>query len=59
MPFDGESLMDNEPWMENGSMITIKEVKEEYPTLSLHLVGGQFKRKDLKTQVFSFDFKLH
>lgn len=44
MPFDGESLMDNEPWVENGSMITIKEVKEEYPTLSLHLVGGQFKQ---------------
>ncbi|CAL7933277.1 unnamed protein product [Xylocopa violacea] len=43
-PFDGESLMDTEPWMENGSMITIKEVKEEYPTLSLHLVGGQFKQ---------------
>ncbi|XP_012139702.1 polyamine-transporting ATPase anne boleyn isoform X2 [Megachile rotundata] len=43
-PFDGESLMDNEPWVENGSMITIKEVKEEYPTLSLHLVGGQFKQ---------------
>ncbi|KAF3426213.1 hypothetical protein E2986_01905 [Frieseomelitta varia] len=45
-PFDGKSLMDNEPsWMENGSMITIKEVKEEYPpTLSLHLIGGQFKQ---------------
>nr|XP_034192113.1 probable cation-transporting ATPase 13A3 isoform X2 [Osmia lignaria] len=43
-PFDGESLMDNEPWVENGSMITIKEVKEEYPTLSLHLLGGQFKQ---------------
>ncbi|XP_053974573.1 polyamine-transporting ATPase 13A3-like isoform X1 [Hylaeus volcanicus] len=44
-PFDGESLMDNEPWVENGSMITIKEeVKEEYPTVSLHLVGGQFKQ---------------
>ncbi|XP_076763504.1 polyamine-transporting ATPase anne boleyn isoform X1 [Xylocopa sonorina] len=43
-PFDGESLMDTEPWMENGSMITIKEVKEEYPTLSLHLAGGQFKQ---------------
>lgn len=43
-PFDGKSLLDNEPWMENGSMITIKEVKEEYPTLSLHLIGGQFKQ---------------
>lgn len=47
-PFGGESLMDNEPWVENGSMITIKEVKEEYPTVSLHLTGGQFKRKDLR-----------
>lgn len=38
--------MDNEPWMENGSVITVKEVKEEYPpSLSLHLAGGQFKRK--------------
>ncbi|XP_003695012.1 probable cation-transporting ATPase 13A3 isoform X1 [Apis florea] len=43
-PFDGKSLLDNEPWMENGSMITIKEVKEEYPRLSLHLIGGQFKQ---------------
>ncbi|KZC05774.1 putative cation-transporting ATPase 13A3 [Dufourea novaeangliae] len=42
-PFDGESLMDNDAWVENGSMITSKEVKEEYPTLSLHLTGGQFK----------------
>ncbi|XP_076635003.1 polyamine-transporting ATPase anne boleyn [Colletes latitarsis] len=42
-PFDGESLMDNEPWTENGSMITTKEIKEEYPKVSLHLVGGQFK----------------
>ncbi|XP_068983430.1 polyamine-transporting ATPase 13A3 isoform X1 [Bombus flavifrons] len=44
-PFDGKSLIDNEPWMENGSMITVKEVKEEYPpSLSLHLAGGQFKQ---------------
>ncbi|XP_043505949.1 polyamine-transporting ATPase 13A3 isoform X1 [Polistes fuscatus] len=43
-PFDGESLMDNEPWMDNGSMITIKAEKEEIPTLSLHLVGGHFKQ---------------
>lgn len=43
-PCDSESLMENEPWMENGSMITIKEVKDEYPALSLHLVGGQFKQ---------------
>lgn len=51
--------MDNEPsWMENGSMITIKEVKEEYPpTLSLHLIGGQFKRKNstiLRKKYFLF-----
>ncbi|XP_050591779.1 polyamine-transporting ATPase 13A3 isoform X1 [Bombus affinis] len=44
-PFDGKSLMDNEPWMENGSVITVKEIKEEYPpSLSLHLAGGQFKQ---------------
>ncbi|CAK9833512.1 Polyamine-transporting ATPase 13A3 [Anthophora retusa] len=43
-PFDGESLMENEAWMENGNMITIKEAKKDYPTLSLHLVGGQFKQ---------------
>ncbi|XP_033335964.2 polyamine-transporting ATPase anne boleyn isoform X1 [Megalopta genalis] len=44
-PFDGESLMNNEPWMENDGMITVKEVKEEYhPSLSLHLSGGQFKK---------------
>ncbi|XP_031832819.1 polyamine-transporting ATPase anne boleyn isoform X2 [Nomia melanderi] len=43
-PFDGESLMNNEPWMENDNMITVKEVKEEYPSLSLHLAGGQFKK---------------
>nr|XP_050858896.1 polyamine-transporting ATPase 13A3 isoform X2 [Vespula vulgaris] len=44
IPFDGESLIDNEPWMDNGSMITIKEEKEEIPTLSVHLLGGHFKQ---------------
>lgn len=38
--------MNNEPWMENDNMITVKEVKEEYPSLSLHLAGGQFKSKN-------------
>lgn len=44
MPFDGESLIDNEPWMDNGSMITIKEEKEELLTLSVHLDGEHFKQ---------------
>lgn len=40
-------------------MITIKEVKEEYPRLSLHLIGGQFKRKNsmFKKKDFSFIYK--
>jgi len=33
----------DEPW-EDG-MITIKEEKEVYQMLSVHLCGGQFKRK--------------
>lgn len=37
-------------------MITIKEVKEEYPTLSLHLIGGQFKRKNLMFKRKNFSF---
>lgn len=43
--FDGDSLINNEPWRENDNMITIKEIKEEFhPSLSLHLSGGQFKK---------------
>lgn len=45
-PFDGESLIDNEPW-DNESVITIKEDKENHPILSVHLCGGQFKRKPI------------
>jgi hypothetical protein len=33
----------DEPWEEG--MITIKEEKEVYQMLSVHLCGGQFKRK--------------
>lgn len=40
--FNEESLID-EAW--DGSTITIKEEKETYPMLSIHLCGGQFKRK--------------
>ncbi|KAG7209849.1 hypothetical protein KM043_011454 [Ampulex compressa] len=43
-PFDGESLMENDAWVETGSTITIKEMKEERPLLSVHLFGGQFKQ---------------
>lgn len=40
--FNEESLID-EAW--DGSVITTKEEKETYPMLSVHLCGGQFKRK--------------
>lgn len=40
--FNEESLID-EAW--DGSTLTIKEEKEPYPMLSVHLCGGQFKRK--------------
>ncbi|XP_050450065.1 polyamine-transporting ATPase 13A3 isoform X1 [Cataglyphis hispanica] len=39
--FNEESLID-EVW--DGSTITIKEEKETYPMLSVHLCGGQFKQ---------------
>ncbi|EFN68541.1 Probable cation-transporting ATPase 13A3 [Camponotus floridanus] len=39
--FNEESLID-EAW--DGNTITIKEEKETYPTLSVHLCGGQFKQ---------------
>ncbi|KMQ98094.1 putative cation-transporting atpase 13a3, partial [Lasius niger] len=38
--FNEESLID-EAW--DGSTLTIKEEKETYPMLSVHLCGGQFK----------------
>ncbi|XP_032670588.1 probable cation-transporting ATPase 13A3 isoform X1 [Odontomachus brunneus] len=41
-PFDGESLIDNEPWAENA--ITVKEDDGNGPMLSLHLCEGQFKQ---------------
>lgn len=40
--FNEESLID-EAW--DGNTITIKEEKKTYPMLSVHLCGGQFKRK--------------
>lgn len=39
--FNEESLID-EAW--DGSTLTIKEEKEPYPMLSVHLCGGQFKQ---------------
>lgn len=40
--YNEESLID-ESW--DGSVITTKEEKESCPMLSMHLYGGQFKRK--------------
>jgi len=40
--FHEESLIE-EAW--DGSVTTTKEEKETYPMLSVHLCGGQFKRK--------------
>ncbi|XP_051165501.1 polyamine-transporting ATPase 13A3 isoform X1 [Leptopilina boulardi] len=39
---DGDYLIDNEPWSENDSIITVSEGKE-FPMLSIHLSGGHFK----------------
>lgn len=40
--FREDSLID-EAW--DGSVITTREEKKTYPTLSVHLYGGQFKRE--------------
>ncbi|XP_033230085.1 probable cation-transporting ATPase 13A3 isoform X2 [Belonocnema kinseyi] len=39
---DGECLIDNEPWSENDSIISVTEGKD-IPMLSVHLSGGNFK----------------
>ncbi|XP_015595674.1 probable cation-transporting ATPase 13A3 isoform X2 [Cephus cinctus] len=43
MPHDGDSLIENESWPDNGSVVEVKEDKE-VPTLSIHLTGGHFKK---------------